>query len=33
MDEADSINQKANLSQIGSESALGIWLQQEGSSQ
>ena len=33
MDEADSINQKADLSQVGSESALGIWLQQEGSSQ
>lgn len=33
MDEADSINQKASLSQIGTESALGIWLQQEGNSQ
>ncbi len=31
MDEADSINQKAT--QIGTESALGIWLQQEGNSQ
>ena len=33
MDEADSINQKADLPQISSESALGLWLQQEGSSQ
>ena len=33
MDEADSINQKADLPQVSSESALGIWLQQEGSSQ
>jgi hypothetical protein len=32
MDEADSINQKADLPQVSSESALGIWLQQEGSS-
>jgi anti-sigma factor RsiW len=33
MDEADSINQKASLLQAGNESALGIWLQQEGNSQ
>lgn len=33
MDEADFINQKAGLSQVSSESALGIWLQQEGNSQ
>jgi hypothetical protein len=33
MDEADSINQKTSLSQVSSESALGIWLQQEGTSQ
>jgi anti-sigma factor RsiW len=33
MDEADSISQKADLPQVSSESALGIWLQQEGSSQ
>ena len=33
MDEADFIHQKAGLSQVSSESALGIWLQQEGNSQ
>ena len=33
MDEADSINQKASLSQATAESALGLWLQQEGNSQ
>jgi len=29
MDEADSISQKASLSQVSTESALGLWLQQE----
>ena len=33
MDEAESINSKASLSQVSSENALGIWLQQEGNSQ
>jgi len=33
MDEADSINQKASLSPGSTESALGLWLQQEGNSQ
>jgi hypothetical protein len=30
MDEAESINLKTSLSQVNSESALGLWLQQEG---
>jgi len=33
MDEAESINSSASLSQVSSENALGIWLQQEGNSQ
>jgi hypothetical protein len=33
MDEADSIHQKASLTQAGSDSALGQWLQQGGSSE
>jgi anti-sigma factor RsiW len=33
MDEADSINQKTSLPQVSSESALGLWLQQEGNSE
>ena len=33
MDEADSINQNVSLSQSGNESALGLWLQQEGNSE
>jgi hypothetical protein len=33
MDEADLINQKASLSQVSTESALGLWLQEEGNSQ
>jgi len=33
MDEADSISLKASLSQVSSESVLGLWLQQEGNQQ
>lgn len=33
MAEADSISQKANLSQVGAESPLALWLQQEGNSE
>ena len=33
MDEAEAINSKASFAQVSGESALGIWLQQEGNSQ
>lgn len=33
IEEADSIDQSTSLARVGSESALGLWLQQEGSSQ